>query len=154
MNNNLYNMIYIPRLFLPVAHHHNKASTNTPKMTDTPNPHPTTTSPRRKPIPGKGFRKSRRGCFACKRRRVKCSETRPGCHGCRRMGLDCVYPERAAVVLSDARPQAVSAAPAVNVCLDHLRFFRHFLVEAYPPHPYGAEGVWQDVAALSHEVRR
>lgn len=63
------------------------------------------------------------------------------------MRLPCVYP---AAVLPD--PQTVPSAPIVKVCLDHLRFFHHFLAEAYPPHPYGASAVWQDVAALSHKV--
>ncbi|EWG52071.1 hypothetical protein FVEG_16915 [Fusarium verticillioides 7600] len=103
-------------------------------------------APRRKPVPGRGFPKTRRGCFNCKRRRVKCSEHRPECQGCRRMRLPCVYP---AAVLPD--PQNVPSAPTVKVCLDHLRFFHHFLTEAYPPHPYGASAVWQDVAALSHK---
>ncbi|UNI16990.1 hypothetical protein JDV02_003372 [Purpureocillium takamizusanense] len=107
---------------------------------------------RRKPVPGKGFRKSRTGCFNCKRRRVKCCETRPGCQSCRRMRLDCVYP--AATALPKLR-NAAAAVLMVSPCkpvvnLDHLRFFRHFLVEAYPPHPYGVSTVWQDVAALSH----
>ncbi|KAF4500421.1 C6 transcription factor [Fusarium agapanthi] len=72
---------------------------------------------------------------------------RPECQGCRRMPLPCVYP---AAVLPD--PQTVPSAPTVKVCLDHLRVFHHFLAEGYPPHPYGASAVWQDVAALSHQV--
>lgn len=64
------------------------------------------------------------------------------------MRLPCLYP---AAVLPD--PRTVPSAPTVKVCLDHLRFFHHFLAEAYPPHPYGASAVWQDVAALSHKVR-
>lgn len=106
---------------------------------------------RRKPIPGKGFRKSRAGCFNCKRRRVKCCETRPGCQSCRRMRLDCVYPTTTALVKPLRSALAASPCkPVVN--LDHLRFFQHFLVEAYPPHPYGLSAVWQDVAALSHSA--
>ncbi|KAG7003615.1 Sterol regulatory element-binding protein ECM22 [Fusarium oxysporum f. sp. conglutinans] len=116
-----------------------------PLINDRPSSPPT--APRRKPVPGRGFPKTRRGCFNCKRRRVKCSEHRPECQGCRRMRLPCVYP---AAVLPD--PQTVPSAPTVKVCLDHLRFFHHFLAEAYPPHPYGASAVWQDVAALSHKV--
>ncbi|EXM15525.1 Zn(2)-C6 fungal-type DNA-binding domain [Fusarium oxysporum f. sp. vasinfectum] len=115
-----------------------------PLINDRPSSPPT--APRRKPVPGRGFPKTRRGCFNCKRRRVKCSEHRPECQGCRRMRLPCVYP---AAVLPD--PQTVPSAPTVKVCLDHLRFFHHFLAEAYPPHPYGASAVWQDVAALSHK---
>jgi hypothetical protein len=54
-------------------------STNTPQ-------HP------RKPIPRKGHTKSRRGCYNCKRRRIKCNERRPQCHHCAKAGLLCEYP--------------------------------------------------------------
>lgn len=36
--------------------------------------------------------KSRKGCMTCKRRRVKCDETRDICNNCNRMGIKCVYP--------------------------------------------------------------
>ncbi|POR35145.1 Uncharacterized protein TPAR_04676 [Tolypocladium paradoxum] len=106
-------------------------------------------APRRKPIPGKGHRKSRKGCFNCKRRRVKCSEVRPECHCCRRMGLVCVYPASPSPMTECS---SLSACPKSNLNLDHLRFFHHFLVEAHPPLPYGASAVWHNVAALSHQV--
>ncbi|KAJ6445101.1 Mss4-like protein [Purpureocillium lavendulum] len=49
------------------------------------------------------------------------------------------------------RSGTIAASPCKpSVNLDHLRFFRHFLIEAYPPHPYSLSAVWQDVAALSH----
>ncbi|GJN66223.1 fungal zn(2)-Cys(6) binuclear cluster domain-containing protein [Purpureocillium lilacinum] len=70
---------------------------------------------RRKPIPGKGFRKSRAGCFNCKRRRVKCCETRPGCQSCRRMRLDCVYPTTTA--LYDFLAHALLALAAQHLTL-------------------------------------
>ena len=35
--------------------------------------------------------KSKFGCDNCKRRRVKCDETKPSCQKCQRMGLTCVY---------------------------------------------------------------
>lgn len=124
-------------------HPHNMTSHS--PINDRPSSPPA--APRRKPVPGKGFQKTRRGCFNCKRRRVKCSEHLPECQGCRRMRLPCVYP---AVVSPD--PRTVPSAPTVKVCLDHLRFFHHFLAEAYPPHPYGASSVWQNVATLSHQV--
>ena len=47
---------------------------------------------RRKPIPRKGHTKSRRGCFNCKRRRIKCNEKRPDCNHCIKAGLQCEYP--------------------------------------------------------------
>jgi hypothetical protein len=106
---------------------------------------------KKKPVPGKGFNKSRRGCYNCKRRRVKCSEASPECRGCHRMGLICVYPENSLPTPKRSN-NALSASPKPGVNLDHLRFFRHFLLEAYPPAPHGAEPVWHNVAAMSHEV--
>jgi hypothetical protein len=47
---------------------------------------------RRKPIPRKGHTKSRRGCFNCKRRRIKCNEKHPDCNHCIKAGLQCEYP--------------------------------------------------------------
>jgi hypothetical protein len=46
----------------------------------------------RKPIPRKGHTKSRRGCFNCKRRRIKCNESHPECNHCIKAGLHCDYP--------------------------------------------------------------
>lgn len=37
--------------------------------------------------------KSRKGCATCKRRRVKCDETKPKCLNCLRMQLECAYTE-------------------------------------------------------------
>ncbi|RWA04728.1 hypothetical protein EKO27_g10380 [Xylaria grammica] len=40
----------------------------------------------------RGHTKSRRGCYNCKRRRIKCQETRPSCGHCVKTGLKCEYP--------------------------------------------------------------
>lgn len=123
--------------------------------------------PRRRPIPRKGHTKSRRGCFNCKRRKVKCPETLPECANCVRFGLPCEYP--------DARPRALQLAPSSSppgswlssvpppsaplrssptlFTPDDMRFFHHFLVTAYPPLPILDDGVWRNVAVLSHSVR-
>lgn len=101
---------------------------------------------RRKPVPGKGHRKSRRGCYNCKRRRVKCPEGRPECQHCSRMGLACVYPPPPKIHAT------LPATPTAGLDLDHLRFFHHFLVSAHPPLPSGVSTVWHSVAALAHEV--
>lgn len=69
---------------------HDSSSSDSPTMSDgrresaTPLP--------RKPVPRKGHTKSRRGCFNCKRRRIKCSETHPECNHCIKAGLHCEYP--------------------------------------------------------------
>ena len=120
---------------------------------------PTTQPPtkiRRKPVPGKGFRKTSCGCFNCKRRRVKCTETRPTCLGCRRLHLDCVYPHRLEADICRPIPTRApcGGASAATVDLDHLRFFNHFLVGGHPPHPYGpGASVWKDVAGIAYQVR-
>jgi hypothetical protein len=46
----------------------------------------------RRPIPRKGHTKSRRGCYNCKRRRIKCNERHPDCNHCIKAGLQCEYP--------------------------------------------------------------
>jgi len=108
---------------------------------------------RRRPVPGKGHPKSKKGCVNCKARRVKCSEEHPSCRACRRLGFDCQYtplppPLSSAFVLPGALPAASSA-----LTFEDLRFFHHFLTDAHPPLPFGKSSVWQDVAAISHEVK-
>ncbi|KAK3503559.1 hypothetical protein B0T13DRAFT_508350 [Neurospora crassa] len=130
----------------------------------------TVTARRNKPIPRKGHTKSRRGCFTCKRRRVKCSEKLPECDNCTRIGLICEYPEppnpsalSRLVTRSGTGQQARLAIPSPAMVLQHnpssfspiftmedLRFFHHFLIAAYPPLPVQAHSVWDNVAALSH----
>ncbi|KAH8807123.1 hypothetical protein F5884DRAFT_788581 [Xylogone sp. PMI_703] len=46
-----------------------------------------------KPILRRSHNKSKTGCHACKRRRVKCDEFRPTCRRCRGLGLSCIFPE-------------------------------------------------------------
>ncbi|KAH0525695.1 hypothetical protein TsFJ059_009118 [Trichoderma semiorbis] len=105
---------------------------------------------KKKPVPGKGFSKSRQGCYNCKRRRVKCSEAKPECCSCNRMGLICVYPEAPRPTLKRSHNTGLSSSKSC-VNLNHLQFYHHFLLEAYPPAPHGAEPVWRNVAAMSHE---
>lgn len=106
---------------------------------------------KKKPVPGKGFSKSRQGCYNCKRRRVKCSEAKPECRSCNRMGLFCVYPEAPRPTLKRSHNTGSSSSKS-GINLNHLQFYHHFLQEAYPPAPYGAGSVWRNVAAMSHEV--
>ncbi|KAH8742420.1 hypothetical protein F5883DRAFT_442370, partial [Diaporthe sp. PMI_573] len=50
-------------------------------------------------------RKSRLGCLQCKRRKIKCDETRPACLNCIRREVSCAYtpPTLAA---NDGAPEA------------------------------------------------
>ncbi|KAK1719796.1 C6 zinc finger protein [Colletotrichum lupini] len=87
----------------------------------------------------RGHTKSRRGCFNCKRRRIKCQETQPSCGHCNKMGLKCEYPNAPTIV---HQPQ--HQVPLFS--LQDMRFFQHFMLQCYPHHPIGNENIW------THEV--
>ncbi|CEJ87055.1 hypothetical protein VHEMI04288 [[Torrubiella] hemipterigena] len=54
-----------------------------------------------RPVRQKRFtHKTKTGCAACRRRRIKCNEARPVCHRCVRSGLECVYPQSTAHIES------------------------------------------------------
>jgi len=109
------------------------------------------TMPKRgRPVPGKGHRKSRNGCITCKTRRVKCSEELPNCRACRRLGLDCRYTQPASP--PPYEPSGALRTTPSTLVFEDLRFFHHFLTAGHPPLPFGEAKVWQDVAAISHEV--
>lgn len=93
----------------------------------------------------RGHTKSRRGCFNCKRRRIKCQETRPACAHCLKTGLHCEYPHLPLVI-----HQPSHQIPLFS--LQDMRFFQHFLLQCYPHHPLGAEHLWlHEVPCLSQE---
>ncbi|KAH7113666.1 hypothetical protein B0J13DRAFT_242408 [Dactylonectria estremocensis] len=103
----------------------------------------------RRPVPRKGHSKSRRGCFNCKRRRVKCSEELPRCQHCARSDVDCEYPVIPRRQLPS--PEAALRTTPTVLGLEDLRFFHHFLVRAYPPMPFGSKPIWDSLAAMVHE---
>ncbi len=126
---------------------------------------------RRKPIPRKGHTKSRRGCFNCKRRKVKCQETLPACAHCTRIGLVCQYPDSVPAsslpvsslslaatewpspsLGSMSSPSAALQSTPTLFTGNDMLFFHHFLVTAYPPLPIRGDDIWKNVAALSHHV--
>ncbi|KAF2273214.1 uncharacterized protein EI97DRAFT_164434 [Westerdykella ornata] len=123
------------------------SSSNSPE--GTPNcegaPPPSRT---RKPIPRKGHTKSRRGCFNCKRRRIKCNEKHPECNHCIKAGLQCEYP--ANIIQSGHRtPTSPSPQEMVHLrstpgafTMSDMRLFHHFLITAYPHLPVGADKIW------------
>lgn len=51
-------------------------------------------APRTRSSPRRTHTKSRLGCIACKRRRIKCDEVTPACGQCRDKGVDCIYSQR------------------------------------------------------------
>jgi len=93
----------------------------------------------------RGHTKSRRGCFNCKRRRIKCQETKPACGHCVKQGLKCEYPTLPTIV---HQPQ--HQVPLFS--LQDMRFFQHFLLNCYPHHPIGSEDLWtHEIPCLSEK---
>ncbi|KAF2740861.1 hypothetical protein EJ04DRAFT_558826 [Polyplosphaeria fusca] len=102
----------------------------------------------RKPIPRKGHTKSRRGCYNCKRRRIKCNELHPGCNHCIKAGLHCEYPaniihatQRTPTSPSPQQMVHLRSTPGTFTMAD-MRLFHHFLITAYPHLPVGADKIW------------
>ncbi|CAI6332896.1 unnamed protein product [Periconia digitata] len=63
--------------------------------------------------------KSRNGCVACKRRRIKCDEEKSGCGYCVRRGAECVYAPwsqtRASAGCQQPTPPATTSSTAASV---------------------------------------
>ncbi|EFY95418.1 Zn(2)-Cys(6) zinc finger domain protein [Metarhizium robertsii] len=93
----------------------------------------------------RGHTKSRRGCYNCKRRRIKCQETRPACGHCVKTGLKCEYPS-----LPQITYQPHHQIPLFS--LQDMRFFQHFLTQCYPHHPLRQEEVWtHEIPCIAHD---
>ncbi|KAF7559878.1 hypothetical protein G7046_g4262 [Stylonectria norvegica] len=92
----------------------------------------------------RGHTKSRRGCYNCKRRRIKCQETHPACGHCTKTGLKCEYP---AAPLITHQPH--DQIPLFS--LQDMRFFQHFLTQCVPHHPLKQEEIWShDIPCIAH----
>jgi hypothetical protein len=92
----------------------------------------------------RGHTKSRRGCYNCKRRRIKCQETRPACGHCTKTGLKCEYPSAPQIT-----HQPHNQVPLFS--LQDMRFFQHFLTQCYPHHPLKQEDVWtHEIPCIAH----
>jgi hypothetical protein len=135
-------------------------------ITLTKDPAAATKPARRRPIPRKGHTKSRRGCYNCKRRKVKCPEGLPQCQQCCRLGLKCEYPPPKVAPRGYDRPMPgapnsssdMIVAPAKSLdsaplfCLDDMRFMQHFLTYGHPSMPIGDLSVWIEVGKMAHNV--
>ncbi|PHH73069.1 hypothetical protein CDD80_4074 [Ophiocordyceps camponoti-rufipedis] len=89
----------------------------------------------------RGHTKSRRGCYNCKRRRIKCQETRPACGHCVKTGLECEYPSLPSVI---HQPQ--HQIPIFN--LQDMRLFHHFLTEI---HSLKHDDIWtHEIPCIAH----
>jgi len=103
-----------------------------------------TTASAKHKLERRGHTKSRRGCYNCKRRRIKCQETQPACGHCVKTGLKCEYPS-----LPQITHQPHHQIPLFS--LQDMRFFQHFLTHCYPHHPLKQEEVWtHEVPCIAH----
>ncbi|KFY31808.1 hypothetical protein V493_00771 [Pseudogymnoascus sp. VKM F-4281 (FW-2241)] len=109
--------------------------------------------------PRKGHKKSRRGCFHCKNRKIKCQETLPSCLNCLRRGLECKYAKilphemdmMTVLRRQITQPSAALQSTPTLFSMDDMRFFQHFILNAYPHLPVNNSQVWmQNVPAFSH----
>jgi hypothetical protein len=122
----------------------------------------------------KGHKKSRGGCFNCKRRKIKarrgssavshvadiiqCQENHPSCHNCFRINVLCTYPpshtsnSMQVPCSSSLETRTLQSTPTIFNASD-MRLFHHFIIYAYPHLPLGNESVWpRDIASFSHSV--
>ncbi|KAL4979621.1 nucleophile aminohydrolase [Aspergillus desertorum] len=84
--------------------------------------------------------KSRRGCFQCKRRHVKCDEELPRCSMCRKRGLDCDYPPSGdadgRLPLTPQGSNSSNDTPTSTNCWSaqtrmlEMKLFHHYTIEA------------------------
>jgi hypothetical protein len=128
----------------------------------------------------RSHRKSRRGCYECKERRIKvnpfnvdisrkisnvvqCSETWPTCNYCARRDLNCQYLKAITTqAQSSADDDVVEEKDRLGLTrsitdtmlnLMDLKLFHHFMLYARPYLPLGYECVWvSDVPARAQEV--
>ncbi|KAF5868699.1 putative c6 zinc finger domain protein [Botrytis fragariae] len=110
--------------------------------------------------PRKGHKKSRRGCYNCKKRKVKCQETLPSCQNCARNQLSCNYPTLPPPILPLKSRQIFNPSPVpygslqatpTIFSLDEMFIFHHFLIYAHPYLPVGSKEKWvRHVPVLAH----
>lgn len=105
--------------------------------------------PRKRP----GQTKSRTGCYACKRRKVKCNEHWPECDNCKRLKLDCVYPWGKRMAGREQPSTPLRTTP-MALTLEDLRFYHFFMTICYPRWPSDliAQRTWGQAAAMSGNV--
>lgn len=102
-----------------------------------------------------GHRKSRHGCYNCKKRKIKCQETHPSCWNCMKHKLECKYPiQKPLSALKELAPESpicpitLQNTPTMFSMVD-MKFFHHFLTVAYPHLPMGKDLAWTTQVPLA-----
>ncbi|KAF3479577.1 C6 zinc finger domain-containing protein [Arthroderma uncinatum] len=98
--------------------------------------------------------KSRLGCYNCKSRRIKCSETKPECENCTSKDLKCEYPRRG-IRGDDGRgtSELIPVQPnPTPFSVQDMGFFHHYLLVAHPYLPFGCDTAWvASIPLLAHQ---
>lgn len=109
--------------------------------------------------PRKGHKKSHYGCSNCRRRKIKCTETRPACASCMKQKVACIYPPRASreapvrsIVPHMSLEMQIQSVPTLLKVTD-MELFDHFRKTAYPYLPVGNDIVWTtEISRLAQTV--
>ncbi|KJX94177.1 C6 zinc finger domain-containing protein [Zymoseptoria brevis] len=123
-------------------------------MSDEVAPSPPVKNASRKP-----HYKSRKGCLACKKRHVKCNESRPKCSHCARLEIECLWPDSAANALpsphspgqvqshspaSSVEQQRQTGGPRPELAVDDMKLLHFWTVNTATSMNY-ASHLWQIV---------
>ncbi|EFR01146.1 C6 zinc finger domain-containing protein [Nannizzia gypsea CBS 118893] len=99
--------------------------------------------------------KSRFGCYNCKSRKIKCSETKPECENCISKHLECEYPTRGARGddYNNGATEAIRLQPnPTSFSVQDMGFFHHYLLVAHPYLPFGSDSAWvASIPLLAHQ---
>lgn len=95
--------------------------------------------------------KSRAGCYRCKAKRIKCSETKPKCHHCLKNAAQCVYPDHQ----RDSPPLQINLVQNnhLGFSLHDMRLFHDFMTVSHPHLPLESEKAWlNDIPVIAQQV--
>ncbi|KMQ47451.1 Protein of unknown function DUF3468 [Trichophyton rubrum] len=100
--------------------------------------------------------KSRFGCYNCKSRKIKCSETKPECENCVSKQLQCEYPAhgvRGSNYYSNGVTEVIQFQPnPTPFSFRDMGFFHHYLLVAHPYLPFGSDSAWvASIPLLAHQ---
>lgn len=115
--------------------------------------------------------KSRRGCFTCKARKIKCDEGMPACSHCVYRGSACIYPRvtelggAAGAIRAPTVPgrifvpfqpkvELIPPSPSEKLVFtaQEMRFFHYFLTSMKHPLPLGNRSAWvHEIPQIAHE---
>lgn len=97
--------------------------------------------------------KSRSGCYRCKVKRIKCSETKPKCNACLKNAAQCLYPDHQ----RDSPPLQINLVSNnhLGFSLHDMRLFHDFMTVSRPHLPLESEKAWlNDIPVIAQQVWR